>query len=86
MRVRASAGLRRIDTNSVAGLKRGLIQPPISAGMPVYAMPQDAELLEAGRRLAEAQGALSVADSTDAALAAAREEVAASREQYQVLT
>jgi hypothetical protein len=45
---------------------------------------QDAELLEAGRRLAEAQGALSVADSTDAALAAAREEAAASREQYQV--
>lgn len=45
---------------------------------------QDAELLEAGRRLAVAQGALSVAHSTDAALAAAREEAAASREQYQV--
>ena len=45
---------------------------------------QDAELLEAGRRLAEAQGALSVAHSSDAALAAAREEAAASRGQYQV--
>ncbi len=41
-------------------------------------------MLEAGRRLAEAQGALSVAHSTDTALAAAREEAAASHEQYQV--
>ena len=40
--------------------------------------------MEARRRLAEAEGALSVADNADVALRAAREEAHGARVQYEV--
>lgn len=40
--------------------------------------------MEGRRRLAEAEGALSVADNADAALRAAREDAYAARAQYEV--
>lgn len=47
-------------------------------------LTQESELMEGRRRLAEAEGALSVADNAEAALRAAREDAYAARAQYEV--